>query len=160
MCRMLRRIALVIPLLALAALAAPAQIVATYPAKKALTHEALWLMKRVGAPLPSPDGKWTVFPVTNPSYDPKEQSSDLWIVPNDGSAEPRQITFTKSAESDLAWSPDSKSVAFSAKREGDEAAQIYILDLAGGGEARRVTTISSGARLPQFRPDGKAILFE
>ncbi len=26
-----------------------------------LTHEALWLMKRVGAPTPSPDGRWVVF---------------------------------------------------------------------------------------------------
>src|ERR671929_1705948 len=115
MCRMLRRILLAIPLLALAATAG-AQII-TYPAKRALTHETMWLMKRVGAPSPSPDGKWTVFPVTNPTYEEKDQTSDLWIVPNDGSADPRQITFTKSSESDVTWSPDSKSIAFSAKRE-------------------------------------------
>ena len=30
-------------------------------AKVPLTHEAMWLMKRVGAPVPSPDGKWVVF---------------------------------------------------------------------------------------------------
>ncbi|MEK6371659.1 MAG: S9 family peptidase [Acidobacteriota bacterium] len=131
----------------------------TLPAKRALTHETMWLMKRVGAPVPSPDGKWTIFSVTAPSYDEKEQSNDLWIVPNDGSADPRQITFTKPGESDVAWSPDSRSIAFSAKREGDDAAQIYLLDIAGGGEAQRVTTVSTGARAPQFRPDGKAILF-
>src|SRR3982750_2272724 len=127
-------------------------------AKRALTHETMWLMKRIGAPAPSPDGAWTVFSVTAPSYDEKEQSSDLWIVPNDGSAEPRQITFNKSAESDVAWSPDSRRIAFSAKREGDDAAQIYILDVTSGGEAQRVTSLSTGARAPQFRPDGKAIL--
>src|SRR5437667_5110276 len=136
-----------------------AQDVVRIPAKRALTHEAMWLMKRVGGPAPSPDGKWTVFSVTNPSYDEKEQSSDLWIVPNDGSADPRQITFTKGSESDVAWSPDSRSIVFSAKREGDDAAQIYILDVAAGGEARRVTSLSTGARAPLFRPDGKAILF-
>jgi dipeptidyl aminopeptidase/acylaminoacyl peptidase len=129
------------------------------PSKRALTHETMWLMKRIGAPIPSPDGKWTIFSVTVPSYDEKEQSNDLWIVPNDGSAEPRQITFTKPGESDVAWSPDSRGIAFSAKREGDDAAQIYLLDIAGGGEAQRVTTVSTGARAPQFRPDGKAILF-
>src|SRR5205085_10793656 len=145
------------PLLALTAASAGAQVIA-YPAKRALSHEAMWLMKRVGAPSPSPDGKWTVFSVTNPAYEEKDQTADLWIVPNDGSADPRQITFTKSAESDVAWSPDGKRIAFSAKREGDDAAQIYFLDV-DGGEARRVTTISGGARLPQFRPDGKALLF-
>src|ERR1035438_1717471 len=33
-----------------------------------VTHEAIWLMRRVGAPVPSPDGKWVVFPVTEPAY--------------------------------------------------------------------------------------------
>src|SRR5436305_3914380 len=85
------------------------------PAKQPLTHESMWLMKRVGAPTPSPDGKWVVFSVTNPAYDEKEQSSDLWLVSTDGSSEGRQITFTKSGESDVAWSPDSRRIAFSAK---------------------------------------------
>ena len=38
------------------------------PAKRAITHEDVWLMKRVGAPTPSPDGKWAVFGVTDPAY--------------------------------------------------------------------------------------------
>ena len=154
---MLRQIRSVTLLLALAAAPLAAQIM--YPAKRPLTHETMWLMKRVGAPAPSPDGTWTVFSVTVPSYDEKEQSSDLWIVPNDGSAAPRQITFTKGSESDVTWSPDSHRIAFSAKRDGDDAAQIYVLDIAGGGEAQRVTSVVNGARAPQFRPDGKAILF-
>ena len=128
-------------------------------AKKPPTHEALWMMKRVGSPVPSPDGKWVVYSITEPSYDEKEVSSDLWIVSTTGNAAPRRITFSKSAENDPAWSPDSRRIAFAAKREGDDATQIYIIDIAGGGEAERVTSISTGARSPQFRPDGKAILF-
>jgi dipeptidyl aminopeptidase/acylaminoacyl peptidase len=127
-------------------------------AKQPLTHETMWLMKRVGAPVISPDGRWAVFSVVDPSYDEKEQSTDLWLVPADGSAAPHQITFSKAAESEVTWSPDSHRLAFSAKREGDEQNQVYILDLAGG-EAQRVTNISTGARSPQFSPDGKAILF-
>ena len=50
-------------------------------------------------------------------------------------------------------------LAFSAKREGDEVAQIYVLDVIGGGEAVRVTSLSTGARSPEWRPDGKALLF-
>jgi hypothetical protein len=29
-----------------------------------LTHELLWSFPRVGAPVPSPDGKWVVFAMT------------------------------------------------------------------------------------------------
>src|SRR5213075_615271 len=122
---------------------------AALAAKQAPTHEALFLMKRVGAPAVSPDGKWVITSVTEPAYDEKEQSSDLWLVPADGSAKPRRITFTKAGESDVAWSPDSHRIAFSTKREGDDAAQIYMLDVANGGEAQRVTNAATGARHPQ-----------
>ena len=107
--------------------------------KVPLTHETMWMMKRVGAPLPSPDGKWVVFSLVEPAYDDKDQVSDLWIVPIDASAKPRRLTFSKGGESGVAWSPDSRQIAFSARREGDEASQIYILDVANGGEAVRVT---------------------
>ena len=60
-----------------------------------VTHEALWLMKRVGAPALSPDGKWVVVSVAEPSYDEKKEVSDLWIVPADGSAPPRRLTSSK-----------------------------------------------------------------
>jgi dipeptidyl aminopeptidase/acylaminoacyl peptidase len=132
----------------------------TPAATKPITHEALWMMKRVGTPVVSPDGKWVVYAVLEPSYDADKAVSDLWLVPADGSKPPRRITNTKAPESDVAWSADSSSVAFATKRENDEVEQIYILNLAEGGEARRLTNISTGASGPQWRPDGKAILFE
>jgi dipeptidyl aminopeptidase/acylaminoacyl peptidase len=128
-------------------------------AKVPLTHEFMWMLKRVGAPTPSPDGKWVVFSLVEPAYDEKDQVSDLWIVPADASAKPRRLTFSKGGESGMAWSPDSQRLAFSAKREGDDVSQIYVLDIADGGEAVRVTSLSTGARSPQWRPDGKALLF-
>ena len=137
--------------------ASPAEAVA---AKKPITHEALWMMKRVGAPVVSPDGKWVVFSLVEPSYETDKAVSDLWLVPADGREAARRITNTKAAEDDVAWSPDSRSIAFATKREGDDVDQIYVLTLAAGGEARRLTNISTGAAQPKWRPDGKAILFE
>lgn len=127
--------------------------------KTPLTHEAMWMLKRVGAPVPSPDGKWVVFSMVEPAYDEKDQVSDLWIVPSNGSAKPRRLTFTKGGESGVAWSPDSRQIVFSARREGDEVSQLYVLDVANGGEAVRITSLSTGARSAQWRPDGKALLF-
>lgn len=128
-------------------------------AKKVLTHETLWMMKRVGPPSVSPDGKWVVYALNEPSYERDGAAVDLWIVPADGSAAPRRLTNSKAPESSPAWAPDSRRIAFSTKREGDEEGQIYVIDL-GGGEARRVTTVATGAANPKWRPDGTAILFE
>src|SRR2546421_8166852 len=112
-----------------------------------ITHEDIFLMKRVSAPVISPDGRSIVFNVTEPSYTEADQVSDLWLVPTDGGApsEPRRLTNTKSGESGVAWSPDSRRIAFSAKREGDDVAQIYVLDLATGGGGPRVTDNSARA---------------
>lgn len=132
---------------------------AALAAKQPITHETLWLMKRVGAPAVSPDGRWVAFSVTEPSYDPKEQTSDLWIVPTDGSAKARKVTSSKATENDVTWSPDSRRIAFSTKREGDEQNQLYLLDIAGGGEAQRVTNVPAGASSPKFSDDGRSVSF-
>ena len=116
-------------------------------------------MKRVGAPALSPNGRWAIFSVVEPSYAEADQVSDLWVVPMDGSAAPRRLTNTKSGESGVEWSPDGRKIAFSARREGDETSQIYVLGILEGGEATRVTNVSSGASSPRWRPDGRAILF-
>lgn len=127
--------------------------------RRPITHEDLWLMKRVGAPCPSPDGKWVVYLVVAPAYDPKDTRAELWISPADGAAPPRQLTSGHGPPAGVSWSADSTRIAFGARREGDEAPQIYILDIARGGDAERVTRTRFGARSPSWSPDGASILF-
>jgi dipeptidyl aminopeptidase/acylaminoacyl peptidase len=127
--------------------------------KHAITHEDVWLMKRVGAPIPSPDGKWVVFSVGEPAYEAKEQWSDLWLKSLTDEIPARRITYSKAGEGGANWSPDSQKLAFVAKREGDEAGQIYVLNLATGGEAERVTSLSTGASAPKWSGDGRHLLF-
>ncbi|MBN8730824.1 MAG: S9 family peptidase [Acidobacteria bacterium] len=140
-------------LLAAALCACPAS------AKSPITHEQMWKMKRVGAPVVSPDGRWAVFTLTNPAYDSKDASTDLWLMPADGSAPPRQITFTRGGESSPAWSPDSNCIVFTARREGDDESQLYLLNVTGGGEAERLTSLTTGAANPAWSPDGTRLAF-
>jgi dipeptidyl aminopeptidase/acylaminoacyl peptidase len=116
-------------------------------------------MKRAGVPAISPDGKWVVFSVTEPAYDEKDAVNDLWLVPADGSLAARRITTNKSGESSYAWSPDSRQIAFVAKRDGDEVGQVYLLNLKDGGEAQKITNLYTGAGSPLWNPDGQSILF-
>src|SRR6188474_1268521 len=122
-----------VSLLLCVAMAAPA-------AKRPITHEDVFTMARTSRPVVSPDGKWIVYNVSEPAYDPAKTAADLWIVAPDGQSKPRRLTSTKETESGAAWSPDSKWIAFTAKREGDQVDQVYVVS-ADGGEARRVTTM-------------------
>lgn len=124
-----------------------------------ITHEDVWLMPRVGSPIISPNGQHAIVSVTKPAYDRSEQSSDLYLLDLSDPNTPRQLTFTSAGESQVVWSPDSTSIAFRAKRAGDEAPQIYLLSLTQGGEARRITNHPSGAAEPAFSPAGDRIAF-
>jgi dipeptidyl aminopeptidase/acylaminoacyl peptidase len=127
--------------------------------KHPITHEDIWLMKRVGAPVASPDGKWVVQLVNEPAYDDGAKVVDLWLLSTDGSVPPRRLTNTPGAESDVAWSRDSTRLVFSARRAPAEKAQLFLLDLANGGEARQITALVSGARAPALSPDGRRVAF-
>ena len=59
-----------------------------------VTHEDVWLMRRIGTPVPSPDGNRVVFQVTEPSYEEDGTVSDLWVATVDGNGAPRRLTAT------------------------------------------------------------------
>ena len=125
-----------------------------------VSHEDVWLMKRLGAPVVSPDGTKAVVSVTEPSYEDDETVSDLWLLDVQGKDAPLRLTASPESEGDVDWSPDGSKIAFSAAREEEEPAQIYVLNMAGPGEAIRVTDLSTGAGKPKWSPDGRRIAFE
>jgi dipeptidyl aminopeptidase/acylaminoacyl peptidase len=131
---------------------------AVHAADKApLSAEKMWALKRLGNAEVSPDGKWSVVPVT--SYDvPQDKGlTDLWLVPSDGGAA-RQLTTHEASEGNPAWSPDGQWIAFESKRGDDENPQIYVIP-AAGGEARRVTRVPTGAFAAKWFPDSRRLAF-
>jgi dipeptidyl aminopeptidase/acylaminoacyl peptidase len=126
-------------------------------ARRPLTPEDLWAMDRVGDPALSPDGRWVVFPVTRYALDKNQGDSDLWLVPADGSAPPRRLTWNEGSDSSPAWSPDGRRIAFVSKR-GDGPPQLYVLPVEGG-EAEPVTKLPVAVQDPKWFPDGRRIAF-
>src|SRR2546421_8440248 len=53
-------------------------------AKQPFTFEDMMKLKRVGAPVPSPDGKWVVFDCVDVDLEANTRISHLWIVPASG----------------------------------------------------------------------------
>src|ERR1700756_987856 len=123
-------------------------------ARHAITFDDMMQMHRVGSPEISPDGKWVAYAVTTPDMSANRNASNVWIVSTSG-GEAMQLT-QSGHDGSPAWSPDGKTLAFLSSRDGNS--QVYLLSMEGG-EARKLTTLSTGADLFQWSPDGKAIAF-
>ena len=97
----------------------------------------------------SPNGKWIAF------ISEREGAMDIYRMDADG-ANMKRLT-NRGGCKRPAWSPDSRSIAFSAsKKEGEIGSDIYIMSAEGKG-LRRLTDTSSG--VCTWAPDGKKIAF-
>ena len=91
-------------------------------------------------------------------------NSAIWVASvRAASADARQITATTSGpaeERGIAWSPDSKSLAFLSDAEKSGQSQLYVSDLSSA-RPRKLTGVTGFLDLPGWSPDGTtiAILF-
>src|SRR5271170_4749933 len=123
--------------------------------KRAITFKDLISLHRVSEPQISPDGKWIAYSVATPDLEANHSVRDIWVVPAAGAGEARQLT-RGGSDSRPRWSPDGKKLAFISGRAGTP--QIYWIALEGG-EATRLTSISTGADNELWSPDGKNLAF-
>ena len=121
---------------------------------KTLSPPALYDLCFISDPQLSPDARTTVAVVTRIDREgddkPPRYLSRLWRFAMDGSKRP--LTNDTSSATSPRFSPDGKYLAFLAKREGDEAKQLYVLPT-DGGEARRLTSFKAGVNEFAWHPD-------
>src|SRR5437588_6494971 len=129
--------------------------------KHPFTFEDMMKLKRVGAPVPSPDGKWVVFDAEDVDLEANTKISHLWIVPASG-GESRRLNQIPNHEERPRFSPDGKKLIWTSK--ATDPTQIWMCDFdtsAGAlvGQPHQVTNISTGADSAIWSPDGKNIVF-
>src|SRR5882672_8874429 len=113
---------------------------------------------RLADPHLSPDGRDIVFTKSDADWKSGKRITHIWRVRADGNEAPIQLTNGAESEDDPRWSPDGKTIAFTAKRGDDEVAQIYLLPV-DGGESRRLTSHASAVSDISWAPDGSALYF-
>jgi len=129
-----------------------------------IDFEALNQLHRLAGLALSPDGSQVVCSLSrpDPSPDGRGRLSQLWLLPTAGPVAARALTQCGDKDSQPAWSPDGRQIAFLARREQqgrrDESRQLYLI-AADGGEARRISELAAGIEAFKWMPDGRHIVF-
>ena len=130
-------------------------------AKHPFTFENMMKLKRVGAPQPSPDGKWVVFDCEDVDLEANTKTSHLWIAPANG-GESKRLHETPNHEERPRFSPDAKRLIWTSK--ATDPTQIWMCEFDSNagtlvGKPHQVTGVSTGADGGIWSPDGKNIVF-
>ena len=119
-------VAVILPLLS-ALLALPVAAQTKHP----FTFEDMMKLKRVGEPVPSPDGKWVLFSVVDLDLAANKKTPHIWIVPLAGGQE-RMLIGDQDGDRPR-WAPDGKRFAFLSNKE--DGSQVWIAEFDGAAGA-------------------------
>ena len=111
------------------------------------------------------EGRLMRFPAISKDKIVFSYAGDLWLVPSTGGTA-RRITTDPGLELFPKFSPDGKSIAFTAQYDGNF--NVYVIP-AEGGEPKQLTFLPDSVHMPErmgpnnevitWMPDGKSIVF-
>lgn len=123
--------------------------------KKPFDLDALYRVRSVSDPQVSPDGRHVAFVLTSYALESGKSNADLYLVDTDGKTPPRRLTRHAGYDARPRWSPDGRWLLFVSAREKGMQAWRLPLD---GGEAERLTNLSTGVDQAEWAPDGRHLL--
>ncbi len=149
--------------------------------KRPFTFDDMMKLKRVGEPVPSPDGRWVLFAAVDVDLAANKKTSHIWIVPL-GATNPdkKSVTAGDSAGPQSSndttkehmlisdqdgdrprWAPDGKHFAFLSNKEGGSQIWIGDFDSTTGtvSAVHKFTAIATETGGELWSPDSKTILF-
>jgi len=138
-------------------LIAAAVLPAAAQSRQPITAQDLWAVKRLGAPVVSPDGQRAVYAVQEWSIEKNKPTASLWITEL-SSGTTRRLTRGESSDGAPDWHADGQRIAFVSKRGADETAALYVIDRQGG-EAEQVIELPYGVSTPKWLPGEEGIVF-
>ncbi len=119
------------------------------------TANDLVMLQRTGAPAPSPDGTWIVFPLRSTDLAGNRGLTSLWIIRPDGTGQ-HQLTFPPGNDGEPCWAADGSAVYYLSTRSG--SSQVWKTSLSGG-DAIQVTHLPLDLANLKCSPDGKTLAF-
>ncbi|MGI9058153.1 MAG: prolyl oligopeptidase family serine peptidase [Ktedonobacteraceae bacterium] len=106
----------------------------------------------------SPDGKRTIFVVSEWVPDKPKQRSRIWMVDTAG-GDPRPLTNGPRADTCPRWSPNGQHIAFLSRSGGEkDKAQLHLIS-SKGGEAKQLCSMPNGVSDLSWSPNGSRIAF-
>ena len=99
----------------------------------------------------SPDGRWLLYDNTDPNG-----KESLWLLPMQGERKPQPLQATDHTETEGAFSPDGRSIAYLSDESG--RFEVYVTSFPVSGGKKWVVSAGGGYQ-PRWRRDGRELLY-